>query len=359
MIIVDAMEFAHQHPEGATLCFITEDVDYTYLLSALAKQPNWKTVIISPRRRAKTILQSTCGVHLCWESIMPVKAKRSDKSSKKRSKEARTRGQDSIQTEVASPPRIKSLCTGEFIRLASSSKSRPKATVTRVTSPEAQPAFTAIACRLTSPTDQASINSSGNTNDQRLSAKGSFRHANALFSGACGATASCFAKFAFSASESSSSAPLISIAFGPSFRPSRYLCLAFLTQGVERIANIAPSTVAAHLTCPQVMDEWVPRGISLLLMIICNAIMLSSFLTAMQKSGSVAGTALSSAANFILSAAYGFLIFREGTEHESSDGLWLLGFTMVISGVVLIISGGSTAKAEQATEQRASKQKQK
>ena len=35
MIIVDAMDFAYQHPQGATLCFITGDVDYAYLLAVL------------------------------------------------------------------------------------------------------------------------------------------------------------------------------------------------------------------------------------------------------------------------------------------------------------------------------------
>lgn len=35
MIIVDAMNFAMQNPAGATLCFVTGDVDYAYMLAVL------------------------------------------------------------------------------------------------------------------------------------------------------------------------------------------------------------------------------------------------------------------------------------------------------------------------------------
>lgn len=41
MIIVDAMQFAFSNPGGATLCFITGDVDYAYLLSVL-QRPQWR-----------------------------------------------------------------------------------------------------------------------------------------------------------------------------------------------------------------------------------------------------------------------------------------------------------------------------
>lgn len=41
MIIVDSMQFAFSNPDGATLCFITGDIDYAYMLSVL-KRPQWR-----------------------------------------------------------------------------------------------------------------------------------------------------------------------------------------------------------------------------------------------------------------------------------------------------------------------------
>ena len=66
MIIVDAMEFAYTHPDGATLCLITGDVDYAYLLSKLQK-PQWATIVISKGDR-ESMLHANCGVRLRWET---------------------------------------------------------------------------------------------------------------------------------------------------------------------------------------------------------------------------------------------------------------------------------------------------
>lgn len=66
MIIVDAMEFAYTHADGATLCFITADLDYAYLLSKLQK-PQWKTIVISKGNRG-SMLRANCDVHMRWET---------------------------------------------------------------------------------------------------------------------------------------------------------------------------------------------------------------------------------------------------------------------------------------------------
>ena len=66
MIIVDAMEFAYLHLDGATLCFITGDVDYAYLLSKLQK-PQWTTIVIS-KGSGETMLHVNCDVKLRWET---------------------------------------------------------------------------------------------------------------------------------------------------------------------------------------------------------------------------------------------------------------------------------------------------
>jgi drug/metabolite transporter (DMT)-like permease len=66
-------------------------------------------------------------------------------------------------------------------------------------------------------------------------------------------------------------------------------------------------------------------------MIACNAAMLGSFLEGMQESGSVAGTALSSAANFATSACLGGLFLGERFPLQ-----WWLGFGMVVGGAMLL-----------------------
>jgi drug/metabolite transporter (DMT)-like permease len=73
------------------------------------------------------------------------------------------------------------------------------------------------------------------------------------------------------------------------------------------------------------------RGLCLLAMVACNALMLGCFVEGMQESGSVAGTALASAANFIVSAFLGWFLFQE--DHSS---LWWYGFAMVLVGTVLL-----------------------
>lgn len=66
MIIVDAMQFAFLHPEGATLCFITGDVDYAYLLAVL-QRPQWQTIVIS-KGTMLSMLHVNCDMKMRWET---------------------------------------------------------------------------------------------------------------------------------------------------------------------------------------------------------------------------------------------------------------------------------------------------
>ena len=66
MIIVDAMQFAFQHQEGAALCFITADVDYAYLLATL-QRPQWRTIVIS-RGTMESMLDVNCDMKMRWET---------------------------------------------------------------------------------------------------------------------------------------------------------------------------------------------------------------------------------------------------------------------------------------------------
>jgi len=66
MIIVDAMQFAFQHQEGATLCFIAGDVDYAYLLATL-QRPQWRTIVIS-HGTMQSMLHVNCDMKMRWET---------------------------------------------------------------------------------------------------------------------------------------------------------------------------------------------------------------------------------------------------------------------------------------------------
>jgi drug/metabolite transporter (DMT)-like permease len=131
----------------------------------------------------------------------------------------------------------------------------------------------------------------------------------ALISGFLGAAASCFAKFAFEPDLQSVQWIRSSCPVGAS--------LVFRWNETE----LSLCTVA----------ELVPRGLFLLAMIACNATMLGTFLEGMQESGSVAGTALSSAANFAASALFGAALFDERFSFQ-----WWLGFSMVVVGSMLL-----------------------
>jgi drug/metabolite transporter (DMT)-like permease len=75
----------------------------------------------------------------------------------------------------------------------------------------------------------------------------------------------------------------------------------------------------------------VYRAICLIAMLACNAMMLGSFVQGMQESGSVAGTSLSNSANFIVSAAMGWLLFQ-----EEYSRMWWFGFCLVLLGTLLL-----------------------
>ncbi|KAK1739086.1 putative transmembrane protein 42 [Skeletonema marinoi] len=75
------------------------------------------------------------------------------------------------------------------------------------------------------------------------------------------------------------------------------------------------------------------RVVCFLCMIGVNLLMVSSFLDGMNESGSVVGTALSTAANFSFSALYGILFFEEHVPIS-----WFFGATLIALGMYLLSS---------------------
>lgn len=88
---------------------------------------------------------------------------------------------------------------------------------------------------------------------------------------------------------------------------------------------------------------YLARAFCFLLMLGCNAGMLGSFLSGMEESGSVAGTSLSSAANFSVSALLGYVLWGEHFNLQ-----WWFGFSMVILGVLLLSTSSSSSSRDAA-----------
>jgi drug/metabolite transporter (DMT)-like permease len=108
------------------------------------------------------------------------------------------------------------------------------------------------------------------------------------------------------------------------------------------VAALLSGTLGAVASClgkfamdtdafPKDTMGYLSRAICFLLMLGCNAGMLGSFLSGMEESGSVAGTSLSTAANFSVSAFLGYLLWG-----EQFNVSWWLGFGMVILGVFIL-----------------------
>ena len=98
MMVADAMEFAFTHPDGATLCLMFGDRDYSHLLSKL-QPPQWRTVIVRPQAEIDRAINTRCTATVSWErdvlqlpSAEPIGASASDPTSQAMSQTAsRTR----------------------------------------------------------------------------------------------------------------------------------------------------------------------------------------------------------------------------------------------------------------------------
>ncbi|KAL7543952.1 hypothetical protein ACHAXR_013365 [Thalassiosira sp. AJA248-18] len=132
----------------------------------------------------------------------------------------------------------------------------------------------------------------------------------AILSGALGATASFIAKLALSPDS-----------------PVPSTVHSFCAANIHQLNN----DESLSWLCPSI--SLATRGICLVCMIGVNAIMISSFLDGMNESGSVVGTALSTAANFSCSAMYGIAFFGEVVPLS-----WYFGATLIASGTWLLSS---------------------
>ena len=143
----------------------------------------------------------------------------------------------------------------------------------------------------------------------------------ALVSGALGAAASCFAKLAFAGTTSLPTAAADNDTSSSCPELNEWIA-CFQANNT----NCAFQWISCHL-----WTVLLPRMACLMAMILCNISMVACFVGGLQDAGSIAGTALATAANFLVSAAAGYLIWNEGTS------LSVPGFTMVVVGTILLV----------------------
>ena len=192
-----------------------------------------------------------------------------------------------------------------------------------------------------------------------------WQHRWALWSGVLGATASCLIKIAVS-SESPLQQMVQRTICEPYFLPTNDLDdMAYhwtykllgnlmiqhgmnLMKGfkVLREQIIEPTLLYFYIWevdgCHIIMLG--PRILCVVGFLLLNAYMIANFLHGMKESGSVAGTALSSAANVASSAAWGYLVWE-----ERFPTMWWLGFFSLLLGVVFLSSTASSSSGPQHT----------
>jgi len=108
----------------------------------------------------------------------------------------------------------------------------------------------------------------------------------AFLSGIFAATSSCVAK----------------LALDPKSRIPTVVCALFMDASREQLGD-AGDSAAGRIAC-DMMSLVLSRGASFLVVILLNGMMMSKFLDGIEESGSIAATALSTAANFTFSVSY-------------------------------------------------------
>jgi drug/metabolite transporter (DMT)-like permease len=110
--------------------------------------------------------------------------------------------------------------------------------------------------------------------------------------------------------------------------------IALDTSRTSPLNRLQEELFANNKTAPAA--EYAVRGIFFVAMLVCNACMLGAFLDGMEQAGSVAGTALSNAANFMSSAVIGYVVW-----HERFTTSWYIGFAFILTGTILLTIAGS------------------
>ena len=205
-----------------------------------------------------------------------------------------------------------------------------------------------------------------------------WQHRWAVWSGVLGATASCLAKLAVVSEESPLTrmvqkqvchrfffvqqqepqyqVDLDDILVGMVYKALGDLMILYGINGMKgfqilRTKIIEPIILALNLFeidgCHTVL--LIPRILLFVGMLLLNAYMIASFLKGMNESGSVVGTALSSASNFTCSAIFGYFVWN-----ERFAAAWWFGFVSVLTGVLLLSTVQTPEHSTSATSSNSS-----
>lgn len=185
----------------------------------------------------------------------------------------------------------------------------------------------------------------------------------ALLSGTLGAAASCFAKLAFMAPPEQATTTSIAATSCPAV--SEWMTCFVGSSSSSSSDAPSPTTctsILQWLSCHHhlILSLLVPRIACLFAMVACNAAMVACFVGGLEDAGSIAGTALATAANFLVSAVLGYVSWDERTFSSSSSSL--PGIIMVVVGTTLLVlaqrpSSSSASSSTRTTEERQSRAK--
>jgi uncharacterized membrane protein len=127
----------------------------------------------------------------------------------------------------------------------------------------------------------------------------------------------------------------------------------FVTQLITSNCNWAIEAYVGLDVTPYKCEVVVPllvRMAIFLIMLYCNALMLSLFLKALGVHGSLEVVVLNSSVNFVFTGLIGHLLFR-----ESVSRYWVFGIALIAIGISLITLSGQTravVKTESDAERR-------
>ena len=181
----------------------------------------------------------------------------------------------------------------------------------------------------------------------------------ALWSGSCGAIASSFAKLAFSRERLLHDViRFVSIVLWNTTEDENN---NHTHDGGSFLSSLSLSSLSSS------SSDWLElilRLIFLLAMIACNVIAVGTFIQGMEESGSVKGTALTTAANSIVSTVLGIVLWKDQVPSQGGLFLVLLGIVILVlpSNNIntdgdnktgygsLHVDGDQTMKSDQKTE---------
>ena len=119
-----------------------------------------------------------------------------------------------------------------------------------------------------------------------------------------------------------------------------------------RTISGTPTIQSEIASSPEQGFEWSLRALLILLMLILNSCMLSSYVYALEKSGSaLRATVVNFASNFLCSILLSLVWFGEDVE-KLSKCQWLTGCGMILGGVGLVVATGALAEKKSTGQKR-------